>query len=162
MLLMVEKGIRGGICQAMYRYAAANNTYIKSYDKDIECSYIIYLDINNLYGWEMSQKLPLDGFEWVENTSKFSKMFIKNYDENSDERYILEVDVECTKRLHNLHSDLPFLSEIMKIDECNNFVRSFYDKNNYVIHIRALKQVLNHGLILKKVHKVIQLNQKVW
>ena len=63
MLLMVEKGIRGGKCQAMYRYAAANNTYIKSYDKDIECSYIIYLDINNLYGWEMSQKLPVDGFE---------------------------------------------------------------------------------------------------
>ena len=110
----------------------------------------------------MSQKLPVDGFEWVKNTSKFSEMFIKNYDENSDERYILEVDVECTKRLHNLDSDLPFLSEIMKIDECNNFVRSFYDKNNYVIHIRALKQVLNHGLILKKVHKVIQLNQKVW
>ena len=60
MLLMVEKGIRGGICHAMYWYAAANNTYIKSYDK---CSYIIYLDINNLYGWEMSQKLPVDGFE---------------------------------------------------------------------------------------------------
>ena len=65
MLLMVEKEIREGICHAIYRYAAGNNTYIKNYDEDIESSYIIYLDISNLYGWEMSHKLPVDGFEWV-------------------------------------------------------------------------------------------------
>ena len=64
MLLMVEKGIRGGICHAIHKYAKANNKYIKNYDKNKESSYIQYLDANNLYGWAMSKKLPVDGFKW--------------------------------------------------------------------------------------------------
>ena len=64
MLLMIEKGIRGGICQATHRYAKANNKYMKNYDKNNESSYIEYLDANNLYGWTMSQKLPVNGFKW--------------------------------------------------------------------------------------------------
>ena len=64
MLLMVEKGIRGGICHAIHRYAKANNKYMKNYDKNKELSYIQYLDANHLYGWAMSQKLPVDGFKW--------------------------------------------------------------------------------------------------
>ena len=65
MLLMVEKGTRGGICQATHRYAKANNKYMKNYNKNIESSYIQYLDANNLYGWAMSQKLPVNGFKWI-------------------------------------------------------------------------------------------------
>ena len=65
MLLMVEKGIRGLICHAIHRYAKANNKYLKNYDKNTESSYLMYLDVNNLYGWEMSQKLPVNGFKWV-------------------------------------------------------------------------------------------------
>ena len=65
MLLMVEEGIRGGMCQAVYRYTKANNKYMKNYDKNIKSSYIEYLDANNLYGWAMSQKLPVDGFECI-------------------------------------------------------------------------------------------------
>ena len=61
---MVEKGIRGGICHAIHRYAEANSKYMKNYNKVIELSYIMYWDANNLYGWAMSQKLPADGFEW--------------------------------------------------------------------------------------------------
>ena len=114
MLLMVEEGIRGGMCQAVYRYAKANNKYMKNYDKDIESSYLEYLDANNLYGWAMSQKLPVDGFKWVKDLSKFNESFIKNYDENSDKGYILEVDVEYPKKLFNLHKDLPFLPKIEK------------------------------------------------
>ena len=65
MVLMIEKGIRGGICQATYRYAKANNEYIKNYNKDIESSFIEYLDANNIYGWAMSQKLPVNDFQWI-------------------------------------------------------------------------------------------------
>ena len=85
---------------------------------------------------------------------------LKNYNEDSDKEYILEVDVEYPKDLHDLHSDLPFLPERMKINKCKNLVCNLYDKNNYVIHIRSLKQALNNGLILKEVHRVIQFNQE--
>ena len=109
MLLMVEEGIRGGICHSVHRYAKANNKYMKDYNKNIESSYIQYLDTNNLYGWAMSQKLPKNNFKWVEDTSKINEEFIKNYNENSYKGYILEVDVKCPKELHDLHRDLPFL-----------------------------------------------------
>ena len=109
MLLMVEEGIRGGICHAIHRYAKANNKYMNNYDKNEESSYIQYLDANNLYGWAMSQKLPVNNFKWVEDTSRINEEFIKNYNENSNKGYILEVDVKYPKKLHDLHSDLPFL-----------------------------------------------------
>ena len=72
MILMIEKGIRGGICQATHRYAKANNKYMKNYDKNIESSCLEYLDANNLYWWAMSQKLPTNGFRWVEDLSQFN------------------------------------------------------------------------------------------
>ena len=77
MLLMAEEGIRGGICQAIHRYAKANNKYMNNYDKSIESSYLMYLDANNLYGWAMSQKLPVNGFKWIEDLSEFNERFIK-------------------------------------------------------------------------------------
>ena len=159
---MVEKGIRGVICQAIHRYANANSRYMKNYDKNSTSSYLAYLDANNLYGWAMSQKLLVNGFEWVEDLSQFKEDFIKNYDENSDKGYFLEVDVEYPKNLFSLHSDLPFLPERKKIGKCNQLACNFHDKKNYVVHIKALKQALNHGLILKKVHRVIEFNKKAW
>ena len=92
----------------------------------------------------------------------FNEDFMKNYDEDSDKGYILRVDVEYPKNLNDLHSDLPFLPERMKINKCSNLVCNLYDKNNYVVHTRSLKQALNRGLILKKVHRVIQFNQEAW
>ena len=93
MLMMVKKGIRGGICQAVYRYAKANNKYMNDFNKDIEPSYLeyLYVWIYNFYGWTMSQKLSVDGFEWVkkDDLSKFNESFIKNYNENSDNGYFL-------------------------------------------------------------------------
>ena len=108
MLLMVEEGIRGGICHSIHRYAKANNKYMKNYNNNEESSYIQYLDANNLYGWAMSKKLPVNGFKWIDN-KQINEDFIKNYDENNDKGYIFEVDVKYPKRLHDLHSDLPFL-----------------------------------------------------
>ena len=110
----------------------------------------------------MSQKLPVDGFKWKKNMLKFNKDFVKNYDENSNKAYILEVDVEYPKNLRHLHSDLPFLPERMNISKCSQLVCNLYDKYNYVLHIRSLKQALDHGLIFKNVHEVIQFNQEAW
>ena len=64
--MIVEEGIRGGMCNAIHRYAKANNKYMKNYDKNTESSYLEYLDANNLYGYAMSQKLPVGGFKWIE------------------------------------------------------------------------------------------------
>ena len=139
MLLMVEERIRGGICHSIQRYTKANNKYMKNYDESKESSYIQYLDANNLYGWAMSQKLPVNDFKWIEpvndfkwieDTSKINEEFIKNYDENNDKGYILEVDVKYPKKLHNIHSDLPFLPKRMKIDKCKKLVCNLLNKKN--------------------------------
>ena len=158
MLLMVEEGIRGGICHSIHQYAKANNKYMKNYNNNEESSYIQYLDANNLHGWAMSKKLPVNGFKWTD-TSETSALarnniineeFIKNYNENNDKIYIFEVDVKYPKRLHNLHSDLPFLSERMEVNKCKKLVCNPFNKKKYVAHINTLKQALNHGLIFKK------------
>ena len=124
MLLMVEKRTRGGICQAMHRYDKANNRYMKNCDKDIILSYLVYLDSNNLYGWAMSQTLPVNGFKWVKNLSTFNEIFIRNCDENSDEGYFLKVDVDYPKKL---------------VNKVEKLVCNIEDKEKYVMHIKNLK-----------------------
>ena len=160
MLLMVEEGIRGGRCHSIHRYAKANNKYMNNYNENEESSYIQYLDVNNLYGWAMSQKLPVNNFKWIEDTSKINEKFIKNYYENSGKGFILEVDVKYPKELYDSHSDLPFLSKKMKIDKSKKLVCNLHNKKKYVVHIKSLKQALNHGLKLKRAHRVIQFSQK--
>ena len=159
MLLTVEEGIRGGICHSIHRQAKANNKYMKNYDESKESSYIQYLDANNLYGWAL---LPVNDFKWIEDTSKINEEFIKNYDENNDKAYILEVDIKYPKKLHDIHSDLPFLPKRMKIDKCKKLVCNLLNKKKYVVHIKSLKQALNHRLKFKKVHRIIEFNQKAW
>ena len=94
---MTEAGIRGGMWQSVHRYAKGNNKYMKNYDKTVESSYLMYLDTSNLYGWAMSKKLPVNGFKWENDPSRFNEKFIKNYNENSDVGYFLEVDIEYPK-----------------------------------------------------------------
>ena len=129
---------------------------------NIESSYLIYLDANNLYGWAISQKLPVNSFKWIEDLSEFNESFIKSHDENSDRACFLEVDVEYPKNLFNSNKDLRFLAERKKIEKVKKLVCDIEGKKKYVIHIRALKQALNHRLILKRVHRVIQFNQRAW
>ena len=164
MILMIEKGIRGGICQATHKHAKANNKYMKNYNNNIESSYIDYLDANNLHGWAMSQKLPVNDFKWLkqEELSKFNEDFKNNYDRNSNEGYFVEVDIHYPKELFNLHNDLPSLPERKKVEKVEKLICNIEHKEKYVIHIRALKQALNHGLIFKKVQRVIQFKQKAW
>ena len=133
MLLMVEEGIRGGICHSIHRYAKANNKYIKNYNNNEESSYIQYLDANNLYGWAMSKKLPVNGYKWIDN-NEINEDFIKNCNENNNKGNILEVDVKYPKRLHELHSNLPFLSERMKIYKCNKLVCNLFNKKKKIRH----------------------------
>ena len=78
----------------------------------------------------MSQKLPVNNFKWIENISEINEEFIKNYDENNNKGYILEVDVKYSKKLHNLHSDLPFLPKRMKIDKCKKLVYNLRNEKN--------------------------------
>ena len=151
MLLMVEKGIRGGICHSIYRYGKANNKYMKDYDRDKESSYIQYWDVNNLYGWVMSQKLPVNNFELIKDTSQFNEDFIKNYNKEIDEAYFLEVDFQYLEKLHKLHNDLSFSPERIKIEKVEKLVANKTDKTEYVTDIRNIKQALNHGLFFKKV-----------
>ena len=164
MLLMVEEGIRGGMCHSIYQYAKPNNKYMKNYNNNEESSYIQYLDTNNLYGWAMSKKLPVNGFRWLDSNeiNEINEEFIKNYNENDNKGYIFEVDVRYPKRLHELHSDLPFLPERMEINKCKKLICTLSNKKKYVIYINSLKQVLNHGLKLKKIYRVIEFNQEEW
>ena len=111
MLLMVEKGIRGGMCHAIHRYAQANNKYMKNYDQNKEPSYLKYWDVNNLYGWEMSQNCQVNKFEKIEDTSKFNEHSTNYYNQENYEGFFLEVDVQYLEILHELHNYLQFLSE---------------------------------------------------
>ena len=155
MLLIVEKGIRGGIEYAINSFTKANNKYIKDYDKNKESSYLKYWDVNNLSGWAMSQKLPVNDFKYVEDISEFDGSFIKSYNEKSDEGHFFEIDIQHLESLHKLHDDLPFLPERIKIEKVKKLLTNLHNKTEFVIHIRNLKQALNHEPLLKEIDRVV-------
>ena len=131
MLLMFESGIRGGITQAVHRYAKANNKYMGDrYNPREESSYLQYLDANNLYGWAMSQPLPTGRFRWV----SIEPNEVGEIAARTDKGYLLEVDVSYPRELHDSHKDLPFMCEKMKIGGVGKLVPSLHNKRNYVIH----------------------------
>ena len=159
MLLMFERGIRGGISQSVHRWAQANNPYMGSeYDSSKPTRYLQYLDANNLYGWAMSQPLPTGGFLWADvHPDELSELV-----NQSDRGYLLEVDVAYPRELHVYHNDLPFMCGRMTINGAEKLVPNLYHKKRYVIRIRALDQALKHGLVLEKIHKVTEFNQPAW
>ena len=154
--VILEKGIRDGITQAVNRYVKANNNYMKDlYNPDEESTYLQYLDANNLYGWAMIQNLPTPGFLW-KKTEDFTPEKIDKFVKKDMKGYLSEVDVEYPKGMHENHNELPFLAERIKIGREEKLAPNLRDKKAYVVHIKKINQALNHGLKLKKVHRVIE------
>lgn len=169
-LLFVEQGLRGGINQCSNRLCEANNPYMgDKYDNKKPLSYLINWDKNNLYGKAMTEKLPISNYSWCDtmnlNNVEHIKRTILNTSDNSDIGYILEVDLSYPQNLHDKHNDYPFCSEhicMSNNSKIKKLVLTLYDKSNYVIHYRMLKLVLKHGLILKKVHRILKFKQSDW
>ena len=162
MLLMFKRGIRGGITQSVHRWAAANNPYMEEYDSSKPTKYLQYLDANNLYGWAMSQPLPTGEFKWVKCDNGDPKSLVERFANEKDYGYLLEVDVSYRKDLHDLHNDLPFMCIKMNVNGVENLIPNLYYKRKYIIHVRALKQALDHGLVLERIHRGIKFKQSAW
>ena len=159
MYLMIENGIRGGVSTITKRYAKANNPYMQEYNPNEESVYIPYLDANNLYGWAMSKPLPTDSFKWMtdeelENWSKVSNKKGKGC--------ILEVDLEYPEKLHDEHNDYPLAPERLKVNKVDKLIPNLRNKVSYVIHYENLKQYLNLGLTLTKIHRGVKFNERAW
>ncbi|KYQ58873.1 hypothetical protein ALC60_02117, partial [Trachymyrmex zeteki] len=161
MVMFIERGIRGGLSQCSSRYARSNNKYMQSYDPSKPSTYLMYFDVNNLYGWAMCQPLPYAKFRWVENISDFDVSAIA---QDSLTGYVLEVDLEYPERLHDEHVDLPFCPTRDKPPgkRQDKLLATVYDKKRYVIHYRNLQQCMRHGLHVTKIHRVLQFAQSPW
>ena len=156
-LLMVEKGIRGGISIISNRYGKANNKYMKEYNKRELIKFLMYLDANNLYGWAMTQKLPVHSFKWMTNQeieNLFNNQIVQVWEKTP---CILEVDLEYPEELHDLHNDYPLCPERVECDKgIKKLIPNLRDKNNYVVHYKTLMQYLSLGIKLKKIHRGIK------
>ena len=164
MLLMFERGIRGEITQSVYRWAAANNRYMGSeYDPSKPTKYTKYLDANGLYGCAMSQPLPTGEFRWVTfREDRNTNTIVEELVAKKDYGYLLEVDIRYPKNLHDYHNDLPCMCAKMKINGVEKLVPNLYYKHKYVIHIKSLKQAVDHGLVIEKIHRAIEFKQSAW
>ena len=178
---MIEHGLRGGMTQCSFKKVEANNKYMnEDYDKSKPSSYISYLGANNLYGLAMCRKLPYGDFKWY--YGRMDEKRVMKYSDDDDIGYILEVDLDYPKELHDLHKDYPLAPEIMCINEnmlsqvqndihkyyygkdasdekANKLVLNVMDKKKYVLHISALKSYLQQGLSLRKVHRAMSFKQ---
>ena len=167
MLMMFERGIRGGISRISKRYAEANNKYMKDYNPDEESSYIQYLDANNLYGWAMSQQLPTHGFSWMKNITEEKVMEILEKANHSMSNlgrkgYIFEVDLEYPSKLWESHNDYPLAPEKMIVNGVEKLICHFKPRQNYVVHYRNLRQYLEMGMKITAVHRGISFYQSSW
>ena len=157
MLLMIEKGIRGGISIISNRYGKANNKYMKDFNKSELSKYLMYVDANNLYGWAMSQKLPVHSFKWMSNKeieNIFNNQIVQVWEKTP---CILEVDLIYPEELHDLHNDYPLCPERVECDKgVKKLIPNLRNKNNYVVHYKTLMQCLRLGMKLKKIHRGIK------
>ena len=154
MLLMFEKGIRGGISMISNRFGQANNKYMEEkFDSSRPSKFISYLDANNLYGWAMLKPLPVGDFKWM------SPLELETW---MDFPCILEVDLEYPRGLHDAHNDYPLAPERLQINKVEKLIPNLSDKTNYVLHRENLKLYLELGLKLKHIHRGIKFKEKPW
>jgi hypothetical protein len=160
----------------------ANNPHLpETWDPEKPTNYLCYLDVNNLYGWAMSHHLPTHGFRWLDPEDEIPRLQRKlekgKVSPVGNEGFILEVDLKYPKRLHNLHRDLPMAPEMMAVTEdllpehlqhlrqpkgAYKLLPNLWNKERYVVDYRMLQFYLQHGLRLKKIHRVIRYNQSPW
>ena len=154
MLLMFEKGIRGGISMISNRHGRANNKYMKEkFDSSQPSKFVPYLDANNLYGWAMMKPLPVGDFHWMTGDE------LENWGEFP---CVLEVDLEYPEELHELHNDYPLAPERLKINKVEKLIPTLLKKEKYVLHGQNLKLYLELGLKLKWIHRGIKFREKPW
>ena len=161
MLTMVEENIRGGVSTINHRLFTANNQYLSNYNPNIPTSYIMYVDANNLYGKGMSEKLPTGNFRWL-SKEKVDMFSVHNIDAEGETCYILDVNLEYPKAIHDLHNDYPLAVECKYIEEADLSLYNQYflkehnekfkstkklypdlkDKKNYVCSLKIIKEVV--------------------
>ena len=160
MLLMIEQGIRGGVSMISKRYAKTNNKYMgEKFNPNKKSIFILYLDAHNLYGWAMSLPLPVGGFKWMNEKG------LKNWREFSDQKgrgCILEVDLEYPKKLYDLHNEYPLAPERIVVNKVEKLIPNLNEKKKYVLHHKNLKQYLDLGLKITKIHRGISFDEKAW
>ncbi|XP_076660015.1 uncharacterized protein LOC143363288 [Halictus rubicundus] len=166
MLLFVECGIRGGLSQCSHRYARTNNKYLPTtYDSSEPSTYLMYFDVNNLYGWAMSQPLPHSGFRWVDDQTRIDNFSIESIPIDSPVGYILEVNLEYPREIHDAHADLTFCPShdtATAGSSQRKLLATLRDKERYVLHYRYLQQSLKHGLKLRKIYRILEFRQSRW
>jgi len=154
MLLFIKKGIRGGISMVSNRYAKANNSYMgEKFDRSKPSSCIMYYDANNLYGWAMSQKLPIHGFKWMSNEDLEGWRNIP---------CMLEVDLRYCDEFHDLHNDYPLAPEHVKVNKVIKLIPNLNDKEKYVVHSEILKLYKSLGLEITKIHRGLRFEESNW
>ena len=181
MVLMIEGAMRGGISMVTKKYAKANNPLVPGYDPSRENTWLVYWDMNNLYGCAQSEALPEKDFYWL-NEDEIEQLDIMNLPDDSETGLILEVDLEYPSYLHETDNDYPMAVEALKVTkdmlspytlelgkilklkhkDSTKLVPNLYPKEHYVLHYRNLKQYLSHGLQLKKIHRAIGFTQSPW
>lgn len=163
MVQFIQGGIRGGISQVMCRHAKANNKFMKNYNSNEESSFIIYLDVNNLYGDAMSSYLPTGNFRWL-SQNEIDNFDIENQETDAEIGFFLEVDLIYPQSLHDSHKEYPFCPETKPPPhgKQNKLLLTLYDKECYIIHLRNLKQCLQHGVVCKKIRRILSFDQSPW
>ena len=155
-LLMVEKGIRGGNSNVFKRFATANNKFMKNFDEKQTSRFLVYLDANNLYGWAMSQPLPVGKFAWM---SEEELKNWKNFVETEGRGCILEVDLIYPEELHDSHNDFPLAPEILMLGSVEKLTQNLRDKKGMVLHGRNLELFLSLGMKLKNIRRGISFKE---